>query len=563
MPADTSEPSRAGRLTARPARPEWAAFAALTVVVVLVVLRPVLQAAGWPVNHDGAKMFFRTEVYAAHFAQGDLFPVWSGSDAFNYGTPMPTYYQRFYYSLAGGLFLLTDNLKSATLISLGLLMLVGAAGMRAAVAVVTGNRALRFVLPAALLLSNYAYTDWLVRGAAAEFAAMMLVPWLLWWSLKLVVHGEFSWWVVPVFALLFYAHNAIALVAIPVPLLAFVMHVVAAGRRGDLTPGTLRRPALAAAATALLVMPALLVQLRMNADFDPTTKITQEFSVAAGFRDARAYLVDRDYAWLTSGGGYTVQLNTVGWVTLVALLVLALVTRGRRPERRLPRAPSLLVFALVAIYGFLQLRVSMRAYDAIPLLPQIQFPWRMLTLLTPLLLLAIAVLSRTRDDAAEPRRPSRWWVIGAGAWLGAYVLVSPAADKDRLPRLATLSSASNEFYESGEYTPRTRAPGGDGDLSGTELVALYSRLRETPPACDLRAPGAVFERLDRRFQGTCAATQVQALPLTYSRYTQVWVDGTRVRPMRNAYDPRLLVQLPAGATQVRVLEPTFWRVLRG
>ena len=29
-----------------------------------------------------------------------------------------------------------------------------------------------------LVFSNYAYTDWVVRGAFGEFAAFMLVPWL-------------------------------------------------------------------------------------------------------------------------------------------------------------------------------------------------------------------------------------------------------------------------------------------------------------------------------------------------------------------------------------------------
>src|SRR4051812_30711815 len=99
------EPSRARRWTrALTSRPEVIALALFTLVVVLVSLRPVLHAAGWPVNHDGAKMFFRTQVFASHFSQGDLFPVWSGSDAFGLGTPMPTYYQRLYFSLAGGLF---------------------------------------------------------------------------------------------------------------------------------------------------------------------------------------------------------------------------------------------------------------------------------------------------------------------------------------------------------------------------------------------------------------------------------------------------------------------------
>jgi hypothetical protein len=544
-------------------RRDLLAFLAVAVVTVLVCLRPVLHSAGWPVNHDGAKMFFRTEVFAAHFSQGDLLPVWSGSDAFDFGTPMPTYYQRLYFSLAGLLYLLVGDLKGATLLALGLLMLLGALGMRAAVSVITTSRALQLVLPAAFLLSNYAYTDWLVRGAAAEFSAMMLVPWLLWWSIALVVRRHFSWWIVAIFPALFYAHNAIALVATPVPLLAFVVYLVRRLRAGELGPELLVRPALSALATAGLVLPALFLQLRMNRDFDPTTKITQDFTIAGGFRDARDYLVDRDYTWLTSGGGYTVQLNLVSWLTLVAVALLAAGRFARRRPVRPPQDATLLVLVALAGYGFLQLRISQSTYDALPLLPQIQFPWRMLTLITPLLLLGIALLCTPRERGPEQSPWRRWWAAGAALWLAAYLLVSPAVAEDKLARLATLHSTSDEFYESGEYTPRTRAPGNDRDLTGGELQAVYTQLRTAEPACGLRPVQADFEELERRFEASCPQAGTQPLPLTYSSYTQVWVNDRLTATLHDPHDPRLLVPLPEGAAEIRVREPTVWRVLRG
>ena len=555
-------PGRSWR-TALAGQRELLVFLGAALVVVLICLRPVLHSAGWPVNHDGAKMFFRTEVFAAHFFQGDLWPVWSGSDAFDFGTPMPTYYQRLYFSLAGLLYLLLGDLKGATLITLGLLMLIGALGMRAAVSVITTSRPLQLVLPAALLLSNYAYTDWLVRGAAAEFSAMMLVPWLLWWSLVLVVRRHYSWWIVAIFPALFYAHNAIALVAIPVPLLAFVLHLIGRLRAGELRPAVLVRPALSALATAALVLPALFLQLRMNKDFDPTTKITQDFTIAGGFRDAHDYLLDRDYTWLASGGGYTVQLNVVSWLTLVVLAVLAAVRVTRRRRVRSPLDATLLVLVLLAAYSFLQLRLSQGTYDAVPLLPQIQFPWRMLTLITPLLLLGIALLCTPAERAPEQRSSSVWWRIGAALWLAAYLVGSPAVAADKLPRLPTLHSTSGEFYEAGEYTPRTRAPGNDRDLTGGELQAVYTQLRAASPACGLRRVQADFEDLERRFEASCPQAGPQPLPLTYSRYTQVWVNDQPVPTLRDAHDPRLLVQLPEGAAEIRVREPTLWRVLRG
>lgn len=547
-------------------RADALAFTAFAALIALLCLRPVLLQHGWPVNHDGAKMFFRTEVFAAHFKQGDYFPVWSGSDAYNYGTPMPTYYQRLFFTVSGVVYLLAHDLKSATVVTLGLLMVTGALGMRAAVAVLSTNRGLRYAMPAAFLLSNYAFTDWLVRGAAAEFAAMMLVPWLLWWSLTLVTHGRFSLSIIAIFGLLFYAHNAIGLISVPLPLLAFLIHLVATARGGRLTPRLLARPAISAAATAALIAPALLMQVRMNRDFDPTTKITQDFAIVGGFRDAKDYVLDQSYAWLTSGGGYSVQLNLVSAITFVALVLFTAARYAKRQRdgvSRPPRPASLLLLVLLGGYSFLQLRRSLSTYNAIPLLPQIQFPWRMLTIITPLLLLAITQMYSPGDRRPPTRRSTRFGAIGAGAWLVAYVLVSPASAHDRLPRLETLHSASNGFYESGEYTPRTRAADGTRDLRGTELESVYGQLAAAPPACALRAVEPEFEHLDRRFEFTCQAPGLQALPLTYSRFDEVWVGGRRVQPLRSPQDPRLLLQLPQGPTSVRVLEPNFWRVLRG
>lgn len=193
-------------------------FFAVTILVILACVSPVLRHPGWPQNHEGLAFVDRTLIYADHIRHGDILPIWSSSDAFGMGTPLPLFYHKTFYFVSSILFLLIGSIKAAIVLAIICFMFVGAYGMRLCVGKLTKQAPLLIIVPQLFLLSNYVFSNWLVRGAMAEFSAMMLIPWLFWWCLKLLKDKIFSLAIIPIFFLLFNAHNVTTLFAL-VPLL--------------------------------------------------------------------------------------------------------------------------------------------------------------------------------------------------------------------------------------------------------------------------------------------------------------------------------------------------------
>src|SRR5664279_2067809 len=151
----------------------------LLLVASLLACSRILVLPGWPENHEGVACFQRVEIFRRAFADGDLLPLWTPLAENGYGSPFPFFYHRLFNSLAGAVALGTGSAYTAVKVVIPLLLFAGALGMRRAL-LAMGLGPFHAACGALLLVfSNYAYTDWYVRGAFAEFAAFMLVPWLL------------------------------------------------------------------------------------------------------------------------------------------------------------------------------------------------------------------------------------------------------------------------------------------------------------------------------------------------------------------------------------------------
>src|SRR4051794_14233030 len=129
-------------------------------------------------SHEGPAFAQRTLVYARHLQQFDLVPIWSSADASGFGSPMPLFYHRLFYLLAAPLLLVTASAKSATLVTLAIVLVVGAWGMYRLVRTLGGGALAASVAGVCLIAANYTVTNWLVRGAVAELTAAMIVPWV-------------------------------------------------------------------------------------------------------------------------------------------------------------------------------------------------------------------------------------------------------------------------------------------------------------------------------------------------------------------------------------------------
>src|SRR5664279_5876592 len=136
----------------------------LLLLASLLACSRILVLGGWPDNHDGVACFQKVEIFRRAFADGNLMPLWTPLAENGLGSPFPFFYHRLFNTLAGAAALVTGTSLSAVKLVIPLLLFAGALGMRKAI-LSMGLDSFHAASGAVLLVfSNYAYTDWVVRG---------------------------------------------------------------------------------------------------------------------------------------------------------------------------------------------------------------------------------------------------------------------------------------------------------------------------------------------------------------------------------------------------------------
>lgn len=579
-------------------------FGFITLLAVALTLSIVGRHAGWPDNDEFTSQAFETQIYAAHFRQLDFFPVWSSSDAFGLGTPLPLYYHKVFFAVSGVAFLMLGNIKATLVVSLGLFMIVGVYGMRAALGVITRRRMLITVGALGFIFANYAFTDWLVRGDFAEFSAMMIVPWLLWWCLRLVKDGTASLAIIPIMLLLVLAHNLTALSSIIVLLAALATCVVLGGWSVLKKIG--RRLVISIVAVAVILSPLILAELRFNRYYSPASKATQgPFRASRNFVASGDYFWNSGFRWLTDYASRTpsrpntlaVQIDFAIWIPIaLALPILLFVFLRRRHsfDTRFSAPVMVFLFGALAIYLFFQFPVSRPVYKVISPLEILQFPWRMMVFITPLGIIAVVMLADALFHTT-PRTLAAVAPVLSLAWLASLLALSPLLATfqnygflanailvapryqtfgqppllyaaEYLPQikkeksLTTLETYEEllDTYHLAEPLPGGSAATGRGDGPGTRRAAT----------CTVIEPkNTKFEALKIQLSVTCDRATELALPISYNAYTTITATNSHggSRPVPYLYvpnDPRIIVEVRSTKTEHLVITlPSILKVL--
>lgn len=428
----------------------------------LLAASRILVLHGWPENHDGVACFQKIEIFRRALAHGNLVPLWTPFAENGYGSPFPFFYHRLFNTLAGAVALATGSVTTAVRVVIPLLLFAGALGMRRAL--LTMGLGERHAVSGAVLLvfSNYAYTDWVVRGAFGEFAAFMLVPWLAVAALG-VVRGapRAGWGLGAVLSLIFFAQSTIFIFAFALVLVAFAgALLVAKGPRRALEN-------LGQVALVVLVAtgPSVLGIWLFGRDLDLDRLRTGMFSIFRNFAPLDEYVYDRLGGWTPSTAGYSVEIgrgfNTLSLVSFAA--VAAGLAGGALSARRVRETLSswFLVIGSAAIYLVLQTPISAPLYRLAPPIQFIQFPWRLLVFSTAASIF-ILCLSLDLLEASAPRPVIRAGLRGAlfsavlfQVWYG---IGRPPADriiaeKEIEASLATERLAATSVF-SGAFRPR-------------------------------------------------------------------------------------------------------------
>lgn len=361
------------------------AFGASYLSLALLFCGAAVFHSGWPNNHDYLSAFERVECFRRAFAAGDWLPTWTPYPYAGFGSPFPLLYHRLFNSLGGLLAVVLGSSLLAVKALVPAVMLCGGFGIQRLCRELGVARSLSWASGVLLMAAPYTLFDWLVRGALAEFTAAMLFPW---WLAALLgfLRGERRWIRLAFFsALLFHAHSLICIFSVP---LAITVLVTAFWSRAvsmkDLADDW-RRIAISGLLLGIGVMPFVLAMARVL-PFVNTQAFTQLASPVKGMQPLAKYFMDDEFAWGEQWAAVTVELNRFLVITTLAMAFAAACLQAR-----LQRASTRILVGALAAYLFLQFPPSTWIYEHVPGVAFIQFPWRLNALMTPILIVLLAL----------------------------------------------------------------------------------------------------------------------------------------------------------------------------
>lgn len=536
----------------------------------------LLSAGGWPFNHEFLSFVTRSEVFARHFAAGDWLPVWSTLDNFGFGSPQPIFYHKLFYVVSGLILWLTGSAKAALagavvgFLALGLLGIYrclrdqGLARLAAAVGGVC------------FALANYSTTNWLVRGALAEFSAAMVLPWVLLYFLRLLQQRRCAVGLALSLWLTFLGHSVLAYYA--GVLLAFVFLVnsgwwlAAPGHSGDPSRWSVVRLQVTRALGAsmlflFLCAPWLLALNAFSPDYDIARILPDDFLPRNQFQPWWRYVWDSNYLFGERWDTYTVQLDT-------ALLVLAVAAGASLAVKRQKLAGAAPLLLLVAAALLLQLPLAAPFYSYFPGAAFIQFPWRLLALLTPCLVLLAFVAANQAWQKSWPALAITLLVSMAQSGALAGLHYQRFSADDMVQARTQLATATGTFSAFGEYVDKQLPL---ALVSTVAAVKTDAPLRQAMAAwldergCTVDMTAQAWEWQTAVFLVNCKAAGPVVLPLLTSPYWTLTANNANLHCQSlsanaNANANKLpglcAVQVTAGQTRIAARPPTLWSVLQ-
>lgn len=530
--------------------------AAVLVVLICLALTAAHPAmfGSLPKTDDGEMHFYRLVALDHAVQQGIWWPRYVPGMAFGYGMPVFNYYSPVSLYPMELLRLAGMSFVDAFLAGTILYILLGLAGAYL-LGEAWGGPLVGLVTAVAYSYAPYTLVNLSRRGSIAESLGLALLVWTMWALRRLSQRGRRLDYLLAAgcFSLLILTHNITALYGAAL-LLAYglLLWLVSPDRQR-----TLARLALALALplglSAFFWVPAL---------FETGYVFIDRVSSKAGDSTFHQYFVTLGRIFSPPFTADPTRIRTqipisTGWVqVLLALLGMALIAgRRRQGDAAPPPLRHWLWFAapLIPLLIFLMTRASTVVWETIPLLPYLQFPWRLLGPLTLLLavLAGAGVMLAARRIAAP---------VGRAAWAGAALLALiisglPWLYGTYLPEPQAESIRDVQRYErrtgriggtaAGEYLPRWAGVLPDPD----RLASLYAQSEVIPrlqPAPGVTVEEAAWDALGAEL--TIRASQPATLVFDWLYFPGWWarLDGEQAPIAPTAPHGLISVAVPPG-----------------
>ncbi len=406
----------------------WVALA-----ISLLAIWPFLSNSSLPEGTDAELHIFRLHELSLLVRGGELYGRWAPNFYHGYGYPIFNYYAPLTYYL--GLFVelmprldAVDGVKAVFVLG----MLLGAVGMYGFVRDNWGRRA-GYVATAVFLYAPYIqYIDPHARGVLPESFSFGVFPMAL-WSLDRVRRGGGRWaWATAVFftTAVILSHNLMGLLFFGI-LFAWAIWQFAglqmdkfASRQmpsdADLQTRKLANLQpffallLGLGLAAFFWLPVILERNAVN--LNTLLGAGDNYDFRTHFLSLRELLTySRRLDWGATQPKFVFNLGVPQWILGGMGLVLLML-------RRTKQAAHLTFFALaLGVLLFLMFPVSTFVWEATPILPFFQFPWRLLGAAAAML----AILAGAGAGSIVRRFPGSNLLAEPSAWLTAVLVALP------------------------------------------------------------------------------------------------------------------------------------------
>jgi hypothetical protein len=493
----------------------------------------------FPKTYDGLAID-KIEMFRRAYLAHDFLPLWTPFYANGHGGPVLFLYHRLYTSTFGAVALVTGALW-AEKISIPLLAFVGAVGMYRLVRVFDVSRLIAAAAGGMFTCAPYGVCDWFIRGATAEFTAMMLAPWCLEGCVLLARRRVKPWRLAVPLVLLFFAHSVLFYWFVPF-LVATLIDALPRPFDWQKIPPVARDAAIVIGLTSTVILPYALGMYVAAPAFSLGTMSFLE----AWPMDSMIH--DTDFPWFgRQPWGLELDLSLFLVPAAIAIVIL---WRNREPLGIRPIA-----FLLTPIVPFFLLQSENLAFaiKAIPGGTMLQFPMRLEIFITPVVILAAALLTDSvRRHVSGPER----WIMGVTlalsiAGLADFAWFEQATLDDHKRTWEDLEKSTKDLNPfNREYLP-----------IGTGLSPGLPRpFLQVPSGCTLAVGNGQpvdmiyapfhFKRLDVQVAGD------RGCRLNSSQYDtpllDVSVDGVKQTDAHRELDGTIAVDLPPGSHHVTI-----------
>ncbi|MDJ0756932.1 MAG: hypothetical protein QNJ45_25600 [Ardenticatenaceae bacterium] len=355
------------------------------VFLCLLAMWPFLTRASLPNNTDAELHVFRLAELSQLVRAGILYPRWAPNFYFGYGYPIFNYYAPLAYYAGLGFELLPLIGPIAAVKGIFLLsILLGGLGTFSFTRLIWGDNA-GYAAAALYVYAPYIqYIDPHARGVLAESLSLGLLPCALAALAHLHQHpGRFTFAAAVLFtSLTFLAHNLMAMIFGGV-LLGWILWTLLPDWRSFFPRGVLLIALfLGIGLTSFFWLPVGLERNAIN-----LTSVVGEagshFSFASHFLTVDELLsITPRHDWGAISPTFTFNLGLIQWVTallsgLLWVIVQLTVYLGRKPSLPNPYQANFFILSALILLA-LMLPLSTGVWQTLPLLPFLQFPWRLL-----------------------------------------------------------------------------------------------------------------------------------------------------------------------------------------